>query len=91
MFCNRNESVANFRCKLVAIQLQFTYQTFISTLLQIRYSFAIDLSVAKFPLKIRIFLIVSELEQKRGKMGMREKKAHFFCTVHKRVREEKRE
>ena len=46
------------RCKLVAIQLQFTYQTFISILLQIRYCFAIDLSVAKFSLQIRIFLVV---------------------------------
>ena len=45
------------RCKLVAIQLQFTYQTFISILLQIRYCFAIDLSVAKFSLQIRIFLV----------------------------------
>ena len=34
---------------------------------------------------------VSELEQKRGKMGMRAKKAHFFCSVHERVKEEKRE
>ena len=34
---------------------------------------------------------LSELEQKRGEMGMREKKAHFSCIVHERVREEKRE
>ena len=33
---------------------------------------------------------LSELEQKKGKMGMREKKAHFSCNVHERVREEKR-
>ena len=46
------------RCKLVAIQLQFTYETFISIMLQIRYCFAIDLPVAKFSLQIRIFLVV---------------------------------
>ena len=34
---------------------------------------------------------LSELEQKRGKMRMREKKAHFSCSVHERVRKEKRE
>ena len=34
---------------------------------------------------------LSELEQKRVKMGMRAKKAHFSCSVHERVREEKRE
>ena len=34
---------------------------------------------------------LSELEKKRGKMGMREKKAHFSCSVHERMREEKRE
>ena len=34
---------------------------------------------------------LSKLEQKRGKMGMRAKKAHFSYSVHKRVREEKRE
>ena len=49
------------RYKLVAIQLQFTYLTFISILLQIRYCFAIDLSVAKFSLQIRIFLVVIPL------------------------------
>ena len=34
---------------------------------------------------------LSELEQKRAKMGMRAKKAHFSCSVHKRVREENKE
>ena len=34
---------------------------------------------------------LSKLEQKRGKMGMRAKKAHFSCSVHERVREEKSE
>ena len=60
MFCNKNESVVNFRCKSVAIQLQFTYQTFISILLQLCYCFAIDLSIAKFSLQIRIFLVVNK-------------------------------
>ena len=33
---------------------------------------------------------LSELEQKRGKMGMRAKKAHFSCSVHERVRGQER-
>ena len=34
---------------------------------------------------------LSDLEQKRGKMGMREKKSHFSCSVHESEREEERE
>ena len=34
---------------------------------------------------------LSELEQKKGKMGMRAKKAHFSRSVHERVRERRRE
>ena len=60
MFCERNESVANFHWRLVAIQLQIIYHTFISIRLQNRYCFATDLSIAKFLLQIKIFLVVNE-------------------------------
>ena len=59
MFYNINEFVANFHCNLIAIQLQFTYHIFIVILFENCNCFATDLSVAKFLLQNRIFLVVT--------------------------------